>query len=417
MSSPPEPADNLSHDAERFAQLARSELGTLSPAAASHGLRRLQARLEGGNAARWNKQSVLVALALVALLGIGVGRFWLGNEAAVLAYQVDGKAAPVAGTVLAGPVARVLRFSEGTEVSVAPGSKAHVRSVAEHGAALELDAGSLLMTVTPKASADWSVSAGPFLIRVTGTRFKVAWQPDAAELGVQLEHGSVTVTGPLSDEPIHLRAGQELSIRLRQREVTIRELTNPARAEPVDSSKPPAPLAPLPSATPEAAPSASAAPTGASLSWSSQLAAGEFDEILRDARARGVDQVLRSARLEDLVAVADAARYKRDIALARHALMAQRQRFASSSRARDAAFLLGRLEEAASARATAVEWYDRYLAEAPRGTYASEALGRKMLVVQATQGKTAAQPMARQYLDRFPQGAYAQAARGLVEAH
>jgi hypothetical protein len=416
MSSPPEPADNLSHDAERLAQLARSELGTLSPAARSDGLRRLHARLDGRGEARWRKQSVMAALALVAILGIGVGRFWPSTKPSVLEYQVDGKAAPASGVLLADAKTRVLRFSEGTEVALEPGSKAHVRSVAEHGAALALDSGSLLMTVTPKASAEWSVSAGPFLIRVTGTRFTTAWQPDVAELQVRLDHGSVSVTGPLSDEPIRLRAGQELSIRLHQREVTIRELASSVREEAAASPATPQ-LVPASSAVPKASPAASAPPLTPSPSWSARLAAGQFDDILRDARARGVDQVLQSASLDDLVAVADAARFKRDGELARRALMAQRLRFSSSARARDAAFLLGRLEEAASSQAKATEWYDRYLAEAPRGTYASEALGRKMLVVQATQGKTAAEPMARQYLEQFPQGAYAQAARGLVESH
>jgi len=83
--------------------------------------------------------------------------------------------------------------------------------------------------------------------------------------------------------------------------------------------------------------------------------------------------------------------------------------------ARTAAFLLGRVaEEQDHSLADALRWYDRYLAEAPGGAYAGDALGRKMVLVSTAQGRDSARPLAERYLARFPGGPYAAAARDLA---
>jgi TolA-binding protein len=96
--------------------------------------------------------------------------------------------------------------------------------------------------------------------------------------------------------------------------------------------------------------------------------------------------------------------------------LAQRQRFPRSARANDAAFLLGRLEETAGRAKLALDWYERCLQESPSGTYTSEALGRKMTVVQRLHGAEGARPIAEEYLRRFGNGTYAAAARALIRA-
>jgi TolA-binding protein len=126
---------------------------------------------------------------------------------------------------------------------------------------------------------------------------------------------------------------------------------------------------------------------------------------------------LERASSEDLLALADAARYRRRMDLARDTLLAQRRRFPDSPRALDAAFLLGRVEEASdSGLARALEWYDDYLKRAPKGTYASEALGRKMTLMSKLEGVSRARPVAEEYLRRFPNGTYAGPARAFVRA-
>jgi TolA-binding protein len=142
-----------------------------------------------------------------------------------------------------------------------------------------------------------------------------------------------------------------------------------------------------------------------------------LDRIFADVERAGVKSTLEKASSEDLFALADAARYRRRMDLAREALLAERRRFPGSARSLDAAFLLGRVEETSErGMAKAVQWYEEYLARTPTGTYAAEALGRKMILTSKLDGAAQAQPVAEQYLRRFPNGAYAGSARVLRHA-
>jgi hypothetical protein len=95
--------------------------------------------------------------------------------------------------------------------------------------------------------------------------------------------------------------------------------------------------------------------------------------------------------------------------------LAQRRRFPGSPRAAEAAFLLGRLEDESAAGASrALSWYERYLKEAARGRYVSEALGRKMTDLERTSRGQEALAIASDYLRRFPTGSYAHAAAALL---
>ena len=106
---------------------------------------------------------------------------------------------------------------------------------------------------------------------------------------------------------------------------------------------------------------------------------------------------------------------RRRLDLAQAALLAHRRRFPSSARAAEAIFLLGRVAELQVAgRANALMRYDEYLARAPNGTYAAEALGRKMTLLNDIGGAAKARPIAEAYLRRFPDGSYAGAARALL---
>ena len=154
--------------------------------------------------------------------------------------------------------------------------------------------------------------------------------------------------------------------------------------------------------------------TATPASWPAALAAGNFGAIVDDA-SRDLRHVLRSAGPDDLAALADAARYQRRDDLARRALEAQRQRFPRSPRATDAAFFLGRLDENGGAGLIrALHWYDRYLEEAPNGSYAAEALGRRMIALRELYGIAAARPVAETYVRRFARGSYAGAAHALL---
>jgi TolA-binding protein len=152
--------------------------------------------------------------------------------------------------------------------------------------------------------------------------------------------------------------------------------------------------------------------------WSSLIARGEFDAVVKDAEARGLDVTLAQASAAELTSLADAARYSRRYDVARQALQRVRERFPDTSRGSEAAFFLGRLAEtgptSTSAKA-ALTWYEIYLRESALGPYAAEALGREIALFSGTD-RARAQTTAQHYLERFPHGAQADLARSLVRS-
>jgi TolA-binding protein len=151
--------------------------------------------------------------------------------------------------------------------------------------------------------------------------------------------------------------------------------------------------------------------------WAAKLAAGKAAAVVADAERRGLAKVLDGSSSEDLAALADASRFEKNDGLARRALLAQRRRFPRSVRAREASFLLGRLDDASSdGTESALGWYDQYLDEAPGGAYVSEALGRKMMDLERMHRHAEATAVAADYLRRFPSGIYFHAAEALVRA-
>jgi TolA-binding protein len=135
--------------------------------------------------------------------------------------------------------------------------------------------------------------------------------------------------------------------------------------------------------------------------------------VLEQAEQRGLERTLSQGSLEELAALADAARYAGRSSVAKRVLLAERQRFPGSSAAQSAAFFLGRIAE--DGGAGGIEWYERYVSESPRGPYASQALGRKMMLLYKQRGIMVASAAATDYLSRYPNGHYASAARKLVQ--
>jgi TolA-binding protein len=175
------------------------------------------------------------------------------------------------------------------------------------------------------------------------------------------------------------------------------------------------PAEPAPPQPTAAAPAEPRGPARPAPSWTDLLTDGNFKGVLALAHSRGIDTTLRRGALSDLVALSDAARYSGDRALARRGLLAQRERFASSSEAQAAAFLLGRMADDTGAPDEARRWYETYLRESPRGAFAAEALGRKLVVLVRSGDGAAASALAEQYLQRFGQGAHAAYAREVLQ--
>lgn len=322
-----------------------------------------------------------------------------------------------------------LLFNEGSKFDLAPGTRGRLRTVTSDGARLAIEHGEASFQITERPNHRWVVEAGPFVVTVRGTVFAVVWDPANEELEVRLKRGRVAVSGPVVGDELLLRPGQTLSVSLPRGETVIkdgRSASEPRAKNPVPpaSSVPAVPAAPIASAaapsngkqqlgdTPATPGSATVGPPGARW-WKEAIATGQWDRILADVDREGVAANLQSLSSEDLFALADAARYRRRADLARAALLEQRRRFPNSPRALDALFLLGRVEEQGQGGRQAIRRYDDYLARAPGGTYAAEALGRRMILTKDVEGPASARRIAAEYLRRFPNGSYAEAARAL----
>jgi len=354
--------------------------------------------------------SATAAVALAAALAVLVTR------TRALTYQVV-NGAVVEGSRIVGGARTEVRFSDGSELALDPGTETRIAALDARGGQVSIDDGTAKVKIAKLPGAAWTLAAGPYSVRVTGTAFLLSWSKSKQAFEIAMKSGSVIVSGPLIGSGIALNAGQRLHSDVGTGRLLVDDGSAPSVAAALEPT--PSPAAATPTPTSALAP-ASPAPSGpaseasapahvAGLDWRKKAAQGDFGDVIAAAERRGLDTTLATAPLDDLAALADSARYARRSSLAKRTLLAERSRFPKSSAARDAAFFLGRIAEDEGGGAS--EWYDRYLNESPQGAYASQALGRKMMLVYQQRGAKAAQSIAAEYLARYPSGAYAGTAK------
>ncbi len=394
------------------------------------GLRRLERPHRGRVRLRWQAVS---AIGFAALLLVAAPAAWFAaRRPGPLTFEVINGTIGVTGEIrpaVAENVSTRIRFSDGSEIALDREARAQVSNVTPVGARIVLLNGRAHTFFVPKPHARWQVAAGPYVVHVTGTIFDVQWSGDREAFDVWLEKGSVRVTGPLIGEGIAMTHGQHLLMRVRDNKI----LLDSQRADAAE---------PVP-ATPEPVPATAAEPAGAhgeatqaadqrddgaasashlparvshpvTRSWSRRMARGDFEAVVEAAERRGIESVLAHGSRAELAALADAARYTRRSRLAGRALHAERERFPETAEGREASFFLGNLAEDGGNRSGALSWYGRYLREDAAGTYAAQALGRKMLL-ESRHASPSAGIDAEEYLHRFPSGSYADAARLILK--
>ena len=420
-----------------------------------------------------------LALALLVVGGTAVYR-----HTDRLTYEVMNGTIGPGGFVRPTATGTAILFSEGSEITLGESARTRVDGLTANGGRVVVESGTVQARIVPRKHARWTLEAGPYTIRVTGTAFKVHWSWTDELLDVQMQRGSVVVTGPLASTGVTLTAGMRLTVKpgsglsigggVTTASADSRNPSHDPSHDPsqmtagnagstnamaMDEAREDAPTMEEPVANRASDSTAPSVPDSVSgpgerlritgrqkagsgqvhrgadrrvaallpsdlaarqhQDWDKQLARGDVQGILADADARGLDRLLGSVSGRDLSALADAARYGHRPALARRALLTTRDRFPLSSEARDAAFFLGGLAEDAAGSAgqvPALDWYQRYLSESPRGRYVAQALGRKMIMKQKLNGSEAARSGAEEYLARFPDGPYAAAARKLMRA-
>jgi TolA-binding protein len=416
---------------DRLSYLAREASGSGLTAGEQAGLPRLERTLAKRGVRRSRVRFVRWLAVAAAVLSIAVVLFMRRERA--LTFEVTHGRVSGGGYIVSDASDAVVRFSDQSELGMESGTRLRVDRLEVRGARMMLEGGLVHAHIRPRPEATWSIDAGPYVIHVTGTEFDLAWDVDAQTLDVRLRKGRVTVQGPMANGNIYMEAGQHLVANARDGSLSINERitqSSPAAnaTEKVDFETARPNVAAQPGASSSlqpgnptvvartAAPPRAGGAAGTSPSWTVRVAQGNFQEVIEDAERRGVDRTLADGSLADLAALADAARYGRRQDIARRVLIAERMRFPGSVRAEDAAFFLGDLAEGSNDDATSLDWNETYLRESPDGAYASQALGRKMMIVQRLRGTDEARPLAVTYLQRFPDGPYTSYARKLLQS-
>lgn len=102
-------------------------------------------------------------------------------------------------------------FEDGTRITLARGTQGRIDAHSyRQGASFGLDHGRVDLAVVHRTSARWNVAAGPFDVRVTGTRFSVDWAPGSQRFALRVSEGEVHVSGCSQNPDTAVRAGQGL---------------------------------------------------------------------------------------------------------------------------------------------------------------------------------------------------------------
>lgn len=405
-----------------------------------------------------------------AIVIFALTEHWRGAQGAELAFAVGPGTEPGRTGVYYAAKAEVsipLRFADGSKIVLEPRAGLRVSEADRLQVSVLLETGGARFDVVPRPGARWEISAGPYLVRVTGTSFWLSWDTAAQALALQMRSGSVLVFGP-GIETGHRVAGTErfdthvtatlsratsLRDNAPPRTAALRDLTTPGDraaqelprhpslgvgvqgsepsqqerttssaggAESRSTARSPRKIASAERVGPAAAEARSVPREQAANSAEPQSPGGapepaavqSASERVQAAERAGVSQVASRASAHELLSLADAARFARRPEIARPALLAVRSRFPATAAASSAAFVLGRLADDAGNLREAVSWYDLHTQES--GSLAPEAFGRKMLALHRLGEPAARDRAATEYLQRFPNGPYARQARDLI---
>jgi ferric-dicitrate binding protein FerR (iron transport regulator) len=161
----------------------------------------IELALAGGPGPLRRRWLVLVIPALAGLvLWIAAGRtLGHGPQGCALARDGNLSVADERGCTVAS--------DDGTRITLGKGTHGQLRALGPSGAELVLRSGHADLAVIHRPGVRWAVLAGPFEVRVTGTRFEVDWAPEQARFRLEVSEGEVSVTGGPLRDPTPVRAG------------------------------------------------------------------------------------------------------------------------------------------------------------------------------------------------------------------
>src|SRR4029079_9578069 len=110
-------------------------------------------------------------------------------------------------------VPTALRFSEGSSIVLERGGQLRVLALASNGARVLVEKGSADVAIAHRhGPGNWRFEAGPVTVNVTGTRFRVDWNPELRSFAIELKEGSVIVGGDCVPVPRPVQRGDNLRL-------------------------------------------------------------------------------------------------------------------------------------------------------------------------------------------------------------
>jgi hypothetical protein len=375
-------------------------------------------------------------------LGFGLGAavlaialFWswspAGSRKAPIEARWQGAAAQLGTALVASQTAATpIEFSDGSQIVLQPSAVAKLETVDAQRTGLVLERGRVAADIQHNGRA-WTIAAGPYQVRVTGTQFTVDWDR-ASGFRVAVSRGSVHVTGgDLPPSGVDLRAGQELSRAQRGAQATV---AAKATATPsAQAHENVVEVADLPMVSDDEQESvvrrpntrrgrsahddgpATDEPTLEPESWQSLAETGAYAEAVRRAEEVGFDGLLATSSQSDLLLLANSARYARNSQRAKQAYTTLRRRFGGTHAARLSAYYLARLAgDVEHQPRSEAAWLRTYLSESPSGELSASARARLMELLRGLGESEAAKAVASDYLRHHPNGPHADVARSLL---
>ncbi|HEX2736141.1 MAG TPA: FecR domain-containing protein [Polyangiaceae bacterium] len=426
--------------ADRSWRRVEAKLKTREPSADMPGL-----KLLATSARRW-RLAIPVAAAALALTGLVV---WYGGTAETLTYTVQGDATDrVDGAMLDGASASGrdgagwlntratnarVAFSDGSSLDLGPESAIQLAILGPHNAQAHLGRGHLRADIQHTDTTKWQFIAGPYQVNVVGTRFDLDW--DGSALDITMHEGRVVVDGPGSRHWAlgagareHLIDDSNSASERDQQASNSGPASKPSALPEQSAFQSPRdnagtersvqPRSPETRQTPEARQNTEAQHSSEArspeLQWPALVAKGQFARVLKDAKELHIEPSSLNERA--LTALGQAAGYSGEPELARRCWRQIRSKHATRQGAARAAFYLARLAEQQGDARQALEWLGLYAQEAPTGSFAAEALGRKLVLIRQLDGAGGrAREVAKEYLRRFPEGAYAEIAQATIK--
>ncbi len=386
-----------------------------------------------------------VAAAMAAGIAAILAVVYLQRSSVPIPYTIGAVANPSADEWIDNPTAGRLpiRFENGSRIDLFEKSAAQVLESHEKKVLVQLRKGKLFADIKGNGVTRWVVAAGPYRVKVVGTRFFVGWEAEDEVLDVSVTAGKVLVERTDGDNcEVLLEKGKRLHAEARSDQILIEgsrlaeerpeerapeksiedeEATGAAKgtASPsVAVTAPPddADTRPAPTRTPPAERSrAGSKPAGSAPPWRLMVREKQWNEAVAHADPESIAEMSETADLDALWNLANALRLQRRVREATLLFSALRERFPETSRARTAVFLIGKMRLTLSRNpAGARQWFVRYLREAPEGALREEALGHLMTICRDLGDTTGAKSFATQYLNQYKQGMYHERATAII---